>query len=187
VRPAPPAVGQPEIDLNQMALRFTQGAWASPLVCEHDGEARRGLRRVRVSAAPDDVIPPSNHMIIYPMGIPAGVRCYIDTGETQVEVAGSLTFHLEGFSRPDLAPREFSETLQRDGGFTFAIKSGSLDVGGKRVAFAGGKARFTLVRPGTDSFKRLADIEAPHKLALALTAPDGTSVALDLAMVGPGR
>ena len=89
-----------------------------------------------------------------------------------------------------LAPRpraeEFSETLQRDGGFTFEIKTGALEIGGKRTEFARGKARFTLVRPGTDASKRLADIEAPHKLALSLTAPDGTNVAFDIALVAPG-
>ena len=180
-----PGAGQPELDLNQMALRFTQGAFASPLVCEHGGEARRGLRRVRIDAASKDMIPPANHLVIYPMRIPEGVRCYLDSGEAQVDVAGSVTFHLEGFSRPDLAPREFQETLQRDGGFTFTIKGGSLDVAGKRVEFAGGKARFSLVRPGTDAWKRLQDLEAPHRLSMQLDAPDGTRVAFDLAMVGP--
>jgi len=182
-----PAAAQPELDLNEMALRFTQGAYASPLTCEHEGSARRGLRRLRIDAASKDMIPPSNHLVVYPMGIPEGVRCYLDTGETQVDVAGSVTYHLEGFSRPDLAPREFQETLQRDGGFTFSIKAGSLDVGGKRVEFAGGKARFTIVRPGTDAWKRLKDVEAPLKLTLSLDAPDGTEVAFDLGMVGPGR
>jgi hypothetical protein len=181
-----PAAAQPALDLNEMALRFTQGSWASPLVCEHGEAVRRGLRRLRIAPAPKDIVPPANHLVIYPMGIPEGVRCYLDTGETQVDVAGALTYHLEGFSRPDLAQKEFSETLQRDGAFTFEIKTGALEIGGKRTEFAGGKARFTLVRPGTDASKRLADIEAPHKLALSLTAPDGTNVAFDIALVAPG-
>jgi hypothetical protein len=181
-----PAAGQPELDLNEMALRFTQGQYASPLNCEHEGAARRGLRRVRIDAASKDVIPPANNLVVYPMGIPEGVRCYLDTGEKQVDVAGSVTYHLEGFSRPDLAPREFQETLQRDGGFTFTIKAGSLDVAGKRVDFKDGKARFTLVRPGTDPWKRLQDLESPLKLTLSLEASDGTQVSFDLAMSRPG-
>ena len=161
-----PASAQPELDLNEMALRFTQGQYAAPLTCEHEGKRGAGLRRVRIDPASKDLTPPANHLIVYPLRIPEGVRCYLDTGEVQVDVAGSVTYHLEGFSRPDLAPREFQETIQREGGFTFTIKSGSLDVAGKRVEFAGGKARFSIVRPGTDPWKRLQDLDAPLKLTL---------------------
>jgi hypothetical protein len=181
-----PAAAQPELDLNEMALRFTQGQYAAPLTCEHEGKSRRGLRRLRVDPASKDTIPPANHLVVYPLRIPEGVRCYLDTGEAQVDVAGSITYHLEGFSRPDLAPREFQEKLQRDGGFTFTIKAGSLDVAGKRVEFKGGTARFSLVRPGTDPWKRLQDLDSPLKLTMTLDAPDGTQVAFDLAMVKPG-
>jgi hypothetical protein len=180
------AAAQPELDLNQMALKFTEGAWASPLVCAYEGNAKRGLRRLKISPGSKDLIPPSNHLVIYPMRIPDGIRCFLDTGETQVDIAGSLTFHLEGFSRPDLAPREFQETLERDGGFTFTIQSGALDIGGKRTEFKGGQARFSLPKRGSDSSKRLGDIESPHKLVLALSAPDGTSLSFDLALTRPG-
>jgi len=180
------AGGQDLADQNEMALRWTRGEWASPLLCEQAGEARRGLRRVVISAGSLDERPPRpNKLVFFPMKLPEGVRCYTDTGEPQPDVAGALTFHLESISRPDLGTREFQETLQREGGFGFAVRTGQLQVDGRRVDFAGGKARFDAVRRGSDAARRLRDLDAPHKLSLVLEAPDGTRLALDLALTRP--
>ena len=179
------APAQPMLDLNQMALQWTLGAWASPLICEGGEHSQRGLRKVTVASASRDLIPPSNRLTFYPMGIPAEVHCYLDTGEGQPEVSGSIVYHLESVSRPDLAGHDFQQTLQRLGGFDFTIRSGSLQIDGKKVDFAQGKARFEPVRPGTDSFRRLQDIQSPHKLALTLEAKDGTRLTLDLVQTGP--
>jgi hypothetical protein len=173
------------VDLNDLALRFTRGDWASPLVCEREGRALRGLRRVLVTQGPHDARPPANKLAFVPMQLPTGTRCYTDTGEAQPDLAGSLVFHLEGISRPDLATRQFQETLEREGGFSFAVTSGVLQVDGRKVDFEKGKARFEPVRRGTDAWRRLQDFEGPQKLALTIEAPDGTRVAVDLALARP--
>jgi hypothetical protein len=173
-------------DQNEIALRWTRGDWAAPLLCEKDGEARRGLRRVVIGAGSRDERPPQpNRMVFHPLRLPAGVRCTTDTGEPQPDVAGALTFHLEGISRPDLGVREFQETLQRDGGFQFVVRAGRLEIDGKPVDFTGGSARFETVRRGSDAWRRLQDLPSPHKLTLSLEAPDGTQVRFDLAQAGP--
>lgn len=174
------ATAQPMLDLNEMALRWTQGDWASPLVCEQEGRSARGLRRLLVVPGPRDRPPPSNKLTFIGMKLPAGVRCYTDTGEDQPDVAGSLVYHLEGISRPDLATREFQETLQREGGFRFSVRSGVLHVGDRKVDFAGGTARFEPVRRGSDAWRRLQDLEGVHKLSLVLEAGDGTRLSFDL-------
>jgi hypothetical protein len=176
------AAAQTLVDLNELALRLTRGDWASPLVCENQGRALRGLRRVLVTAGPRDARPPSNKLAFVPMNLPAGTRCYTDTGETQPDLAGSLLFHLEGISRPDLATRQFHETLEREGGFTFAVSAGVIQVDGRKVDFEKGTARFEPVRRGSDAWRRLQDLEGPEKLALTLVARDGTRLAVDLAL-----
>ena len=178
------AATQPLMDLNELALRWTRGDWASPLVCEHDGRARRGLRRVLVTAGPRDRPPLSNKLSFVALKLPGGARCYTDTGEDQPDVAGSLVYHLEGISRPDLATRQFQETLEREGGFRFDVRAGVLQVGERKVDFAGGTARFEPVRRGSDAWRRLQDLEGPHKLALVLEAGDGTRLAFDLVQAG---
>jgi hypothetical protein len=179
------ALAQDLQDLNQLALRWTRGEWASPLICEVNGDARRGLRRVVVGEASRDERVPSNRIAFASLKLPAGARCYTDTGESQVDVVGSLVYHLEKISRPDLGAREFQETLEREGGFRFAVGSGTLQVADRKVDFAGGAARFDRVRPGSDAWRRLQDLPSPHKLALTLEAPDGTRVALDLVLRPP--
>lgn len=183
-----PSRAQELADLNTIALRWTLGRWASPLLCEKDGAARRGLRRVVISPGSRNERPPRpNKIVFHPLRLPEGVRCYTDTGEPQPELAGALTFFLEGISRPDLGAREFHDALQRDGGFSFVVRAGQLEVDGRRVDFAGGKARFDAVRRGSDAARRLQDIDSPHKLSLTLEARDGTRVALDLALAPPDR
>ena len=174
------AGAQPMLDLNELALRWTRGEWASPLVCDRDGRVARGVRRILVDAGPRDRPPASNKLSFVAMKLPTGVRCYTDTGEAQPDVAGSLVYHLEGISRPDLAAREFQETLQREGGFAFAVRSGVLQVAERKVDFAGATARFEPVRRGSDAARRLQDFEGPHKLSLVVEARDGTRLAFDL-------
>ena len=147
------AATQPLVDLNELALRWTRGQFASPLICELDGHAKRGLRRVLVTAGPRDRPPLSNKLSFVAMNLPAGARCYADTGEDQPDVAGSVMYHLEGISRPDLATREFQETLEREGGFRFDVRTGVLQVGGRKVDFAGGTRA---LRAGASGQRRVA-------------------------------
>ena len=176
---------QPPRDLNDLARTWTWGEWASPLVCEVGGEPRRGLRRLFVGPAKRDLVPPANQLVFEPLGLPAGARCTIDTGEAQSDVAGSVFFHLEARSRPDISDHDFQEALQRDGGFTFKVTRGTLQIDARSVDFGGGSARFERARPGTDAWRRLQDLPSPQKLVLTLEAKDGTRLAFDLVRTPP--
>jgi hypothetical protein len=182
---ARPAPAQPLRDLNDLARAWTYGEWATPLVCELAGEPRRGLRRVLIGPASRDLVPRANKLVFEPLQLPAGARCTIDTGEVQPEIAGALFFHLEGHSRPDISDHDFQEALERDGGFAFKVKRGTLQVDGRGVDFAGGSARFERARPGTDAWRRLQDLPSPQKVVLTLEAKDGTRLAFDLVRTPP--
>jgi hypothetical protein len=183
---AAPGGSQPLLDLNEMALRWTQGQWGAPLVCDLAGDVRRGVRKILVTPGPRDARPPSNKLAFVPMNLPEKVHCATDTGEPQFEVTGALLFHLDAISRPDIANHEFQETLQREGGFDFTIERGSLKLADRSVDFAKGTARFELVRRGSDASRRLADFDGP-KLGLRLEARDGTRLAFDLVQPRPPR
>jgi len=181
------AAAQELRDLNDLARAFTYGEWATPLVCELDGEARRGLRRLLVGPASRDLVPRSNKLVFEPLELPPGAHCTIDTGERQPNVAGAVFFHLEGHSRPDISDHDFQEALQREGGFDFKVTRGVLQVDGRGIDFAAGRARFELARRGSDAWRRLQDWPDAHKLVLTLEAKDGTRLAFDLVRTPPRR
>src|SRR4029453_18436052 len=54
----PSAGAQPLQDLNELALGWTRGEWASPLGCGSGGEAPRGPRPLLVPGGPRDSRPP---------------------------------------------------------------------------------------------------------------------------------
>jgi hypothetical protein len=183
--------GEVPADLTLLSLAWARGEYRAPLVCEIEGTAHRGLRRVLVSPGPRDARPISNRLAFFDLEVPAGTRCSLETGEEQPNLVGSVFFTLEAVSRPDIAARDFEAALRRDGGFEFTIRSGRLGVGPpgdplpslRQVDFAGGRARLHLVERGSDAFRRMASLPAPRKLSLQLGAPDGTRIDLDLAQL----
>jgi hypothetical protein len=179
------ATAQPLRDLNDLARAWTYGEWATPLVCELDGEPRRGLRRILVGPASRDLVPRANKLVFEPLQLPPGTRCTIDTGEVQPDVVGALYFHLEAHSRPDISDHDFQEALERDGGFGFKVKRGTLQIDGRGIDFAGGSARFERARPGSDAWRRLQDLPSAQKVVLTLEAKDGTRLAFDLVRTPP--
>ncbi|HEX2486247.1 MAG TPA: hypothetical protein VHQ66_13140 [Myxococcota bacterium] len=172
-------------DLNDLARAWTYGQWATPLVCELNGEPRRGLRRVLVGPASRDLVPRSNKLVFEPLKLPPEAGCTIDTGERQPDVGGAVYFHLEGHSRPDISDHDFQEALQREGGFEFKITKGTLQIDERPVDFAFGRARFEVARRGTDAWRRLQDLPGAPKLVLTLEAKDGTRLAFDLVRTPP--
>jgi hypothetical protein len=178
---------QPMMDLNQRALAWTSGEYVAPLVCEFPHGVKRGVRKLRVTRGPRHVRPATARLSFPGMELPEGTTCTNDTGSPQPNVTGSVLFHLSAISRPDIADHEFAEAIERNGGFTFDIRDGTLAIAGEPVDFEDGEARFTLVRPGTDAHRRLKDVPGLRKLELQLTAPDGTELVLDLAQGPPTR
>jgi hypothetical protein len=178
-------------DLTLLSLAWSRGDYRAPLVCEIEGSAHRGLRRVLVSPGPRDARPISNRLAFFDLEVPAGTRCSLETGEPQPNVVGSVFFTLDAVSRPDIAARDFEASLRRDGGFDFSIRKGTLGIGPpgdplpslRQVDFTGGSARLHVVERGSDAFRRMASIPSPRKLSLHLEAPDGTRLELDLAQL----
>ena len=178
---------EPMLDLNQRALAWTGGDYIAPLVCEFPDGVKRGVRKLRVTPGPRHIRPSTARLSFPGMELPPGTTCTNDTGTAQPNVTGSVLYHLKAISRPDIADHEFTEALERDGGFTFDIREGVLEVSGEKVDFKDGHARFSQVVPGSDAFRRLQDIPGLRKLGLTLTAPDGTELLLDLSHGPPAR
>ncbi|MGI9430902.1 MAG: hypothetical protein ACR2PQ_01725 [Myxococcota bacterium] len=181
------ATAEPMLDLNQRALAWTAGDYIAPLVCEFPHGVKRGVRKVRVTRGPRHLRPPAARLSFPGMELPPGTTCTNDTGTAQPNVTGSLLYQLEAISRPDIADHEFTEALERNGGFTFTIREGVLEISGEKVDFKGGQASFHQIVPGSDAFRRLQDIPGLRKLGLTVTAPDGTELLLDLAQGPPSR
>lgn len=176
-------------DLALLALEWTRGVYRSPLLCELEGETRRGLRRILVT--PDSRRggrEPSNQIAFYDLEVPEATKCHSDVGGDEPNVVGRLRFEHDARSRPDTARYEFKKALEREGGFTFQVEAGTLRVGPaaakpealEAVEFAGGTLEVSRIEPGTDAARRLADFGRTRKLRLELEAPDGTSLAFDL-------
>jgi hypothetical protein len=179
-------------DLNRMALDWASGDFRSPLVCEIDGAARLGFRRVTISPGP----PTSEQLVaqvrFFDLELPAGTRCNTETTKDVQNVLGTLALTHRGRSRPDTAQRDFASALRREGGFEYEIVSGRLelapahDPAAKRsVDFRGGRARLDEVKRGSDAWRRLNEYPSPRKLTLRVDAPDGSSLELDLVGLPP--
>lgn len=189
---AQPRGGAPT--LGHLALAWLHGDYRAPIVCEIDEVPRRALRRVRIVPGPSGTHRPSDRIVFHDLEAPAGTRCHDELGNDEPNLIGSVTLVWEGRDdRPDLAEHEFSETLRREGGFSFPIATGALRMGaaGTPVAelspvdFKGGRARVRAVTRGTDAFRRLADFGPRRKLVLVLEAPDGARLELDLVAFAP--
>jgi len=167
-------------DLNQRALQWLRGRWASPVVCERDGDAHRTLRRLVISPAPRHVRPRADRLAFYGVEVESASRCTDAMGVAAPDVRGTLLLSLPGISRPDLAQADFQRALRQNGGFDFAIVSGRLRLTGwgdapepRIVDFAGGTIRARAVRRGSDAARILADLDGPRKLTLEVESPDG--------------
>ena len=178
----------PEGDLNQLALQWATGRYASPLVCEFDDTPRRGLRRVVITSGPPHIRPAIDRIVFVDLDAAAASRCFTDLGQSVANVLGSIEIRLSGHSRPDTAAREFTIALRREHGFEFDIITGTLrfeEVGPdapppRTIDFAGGKARIHLVKPGSDLARLLKDFPGVRKLLLELEAEAGERLRLPL-------
>lgn len=183
---------EPRADLNQIALAWSRGDWRAPLVCTMEGTPHRGLRRVLVGPGPRNAARPSNRLQLFDLEVPGGTHCTDANGRPQPNARGSVYFHWEGRSRPDTAQHDFVGLLRRESGVDFRIRRGRLrlgedtgEAGFREIDFGGGTARFSLVKRGSDAYRRLAGFGDRRKLALLLESPDGERLELDLVQLGP--
>ena len=182
--------------LSTLALLWTQNDYRAPLICEIDGQPMRALRRVKIQTGPQTSTRALNRLSFRDLEAPPGTRCYGEEGGDQPNVIGNVTLVFDGRSRPDTAQHDFDETLRRKGGFTFRVASGLLRIGKASatpdsmdaVPFKGGRVTVSVVRRGSDAFRRLAEFGPREKRILTLEAPDGRTWSFDLvAWAAPDR
>lgn len=176
-----------------LALAWTLGDFRSPLLCEVEGSPFRVLRRVRISPRRATGHRPTVRVQFYDLDSPGETRCYSEEGEPEQNLIGVLEIiHEARRDRTDLAEREFTELLRREGGFRFKIKTGVLRQGTPGVDpedlalvdYSEGTLEVRQVERGQDAFRRLADFGDRRKLTLRIEAPDGTTLRFDLAQLG---
>jgi hypothetical protein len=176
---APPARAQLP-DLNLIALDWLRGRWASPVVCQRDGDATRALRRLVVAPGPVHARPVSDRITFHGVDVEGASRCSDAVGVPAPDVRGSILVTLPGTSRPDFARSDFQRALRETGGFDFEVVSGRLRLLGwgdeakpRLVDFAGGTVRAREVRRGSDAARILADLDGPRKLTVEVESADG--------------
>ncbi|MEN8182108.1 MAG: hypothetical protein ABFS46_06190 [Myxococcota bacterium] len=171
--------------MNGLALHWARGDFRAPLVCELEGVAHRGFRRIAVDVGPRQIKPPVNRLRFYDLDIPPEAACVTETRGPTPNVIGFLSFLRRGPPRPDMAQREFTSILKREGGFSYDVARGRLRILSpgseeREIDFQGGTVRFSKIRRGSDDWRRLAEFPAQRKLKLVVEAPDGTRLEFDL-------
>lgn len=177
-----------DLALSELALRWAEGEFGSPLICHIDGEPVRGLRRISIES---DALRTRNavaRISFTDLEIENATRCFTELSPSEPNIIGWIQIRLPGSHGRDTGQRDFREAIRRKRGFEFAIKAGVLGIQQvrqplappKRVQFSGGTATLTGVRPGTDTARLLGGFKTPRKLLLELEAKDGTKLAFPL-------
>jgi hypothetical protein len=177
------------ISVNDLAVDWARGRFASPVVCTFDGEPARGMRRVTISAGATHSRPRLARIQFKDIEAEDASRCISDMGRSVPNIRGSLEIHLAGTRPRDTAMRDFKSELRRNYGFEFVVASGRLqiepigsDSEAQVVDFKGGTAGLFEVRPGSDAARLLADFSSPRKIFLSVEAKDGTRIEIPLFM-----
>lgn len=186
----PPAASAQQPDLNLLAIDWARGRYASPLFCEIDGEARRGLRRLLITPGPRHVRPPVGRIVFVKLEVEEATRCFTALGEPSPNIWGQLQIRVAGRSQPDTARRDFDAMLRRKDGFEFEVPEGRLQIQtvGKdappprTLPLRGGRANLRFVMTGTDDSRLLDDLPGEREVELKIEAPGGEIVRLPLVL-----
>jgi len=178
------------ISLNDFAVDWARGRFASPVVCIFEGEPTRGMRRVTISAGPVHARPRVARVQFKDIEAEEASRCTSDLGHSVSNVRGTVEIHLAATQPRDTAMRDFKSELRRNHGFEYVISSGRLrfdpigEAPGKTqtVNFQGGTAGLFEIRPGSDAGRLLADFSSPRRVLLTLEAKGGKRLEIPLFM-----
>lgn len=180
---APPAQAQgaPPTSLNDFVLIWSQGNYATPLVCKIEGKSHRGLRRILIE--PQNRNRRMAEAVVTFVDLEAGeaTRCFTEIGGDAPNITGQLTVRHAVTKSRDTAKRDFSNELRRKRGFTLNVVSGTLtlsDVGGVDGAsdvldLRGGEMSIRILRPGSDAVRLLKDLPSPRQVELVFTTQAG--------------
>jgi hypothetical protein len=186
--PPGPAAGQAGPDLNDLVVDWATGRYASPVMCEIDGELVRGVRRVILR--PHHTLGRPTRLAVHFIDMKPGeaTRCIDSTGAPQPNVQGKLLLAVPGIPHPETATRDFKRALQRDKGFSLEVTEGVLKLqdvavpspSPRLVDYRGGEASLRLVLPATDAARELAPFPSPRKLVLIVVSEGGPPLELPL-------
>jgi len=180
------AAAQGPPDLNLLVIDWASGAFASPVMCEIDGEVVRGIRRLTLVPHQDVDRRVVAVLQFVDMEIDEASRCFDTLGHTMPNLVGKLYLRVPGRSRPDTARLDFKRALERERGFTFEVLRGALKVTEASkppseptvVDFRGGEVRITMIAPASDADRQLAPFRSARKALLQLKSRG--EVSLDL-------
>lgn len=190
---APPIVARAQSggpDFNLRALDWARGRYASPLLCEMDGTAVRGVRRLLIAPGPRHVRPPVGRLVFVKLEVDPGARCFAEIGGDVPNIAGTLQIRHPSTAGSDLAARQFDIALRRERGFEYHIPEGHLVVQplganpgpARRVDFRGGRVRLHIAGPGSDAERLLSDLPPGRRAVLELESREGETLRLPVAM-----
>ena len=168
-------------DLNQLALFWSQGDFAAPVICEVDGVAKRGLRSIKISPVAKRPPSSSNRITFLDLDLESPTHCFDFFGKAEANVIGSLVIRLPGRSRQDTAQHDFMAELKHQDGFEFSITEGSLRMGqpGTEVNalpvhdLRGGTAFLRRLPAGSDEALLMAEFISARKFELILRTNKG--------------
>lgn len=179
-------------DAVDLALAWSRGAFASPVVCRFGERAERGLRRVLIATGPRTSEQRVNRVQFFDLDATGSTGCLDELGAQEPNVIGTLyVTHKSRRPHSDTPERDLKQDLAR-GPLEYEIVSGRLRVGPasqpsdalRDVDFAGGTLRIGMIEPNSDDARRIGDLPGLRQLRLEAIADDDTHVVVPLVEVG---
>lgn len=178
-------------DAVDLALAWSRGAFASPVVCRFGERAERGLRRVLVAKGPRTSEQRVNRVQFFDLDAPGSDGCVDELGAEEPNVIGTLhVTHRSRRPHSDTPERDLKQDLER-GPLEYEIVGGRLRVGSaakppdalRGVDFGGGTLRLGIIEPNSDDSRRIADLPGKRQVRLEVIAEDDTRVVVSLVEV----
>lgn len=178
-------------DTVDLALAWSRGAFASPVVCRFGERAERGLRRVLVAKGPRTSEQRVNRVQFFDLEAAGSNGCVDELGAEELNVIGTLyVTHKPRRPHSDTPQRDLEQDLER-GPLEYPIVSGRLRVGSaanppdalRDVDFGGGTLRLGIIEVNSDDSRRIADLPGKRQLRLEAVAKDATRVVVPLVEV----
>jgi hypothetical protein len=178
-------------DAVDLALAWSRGGFASPVVCRFGDRAERGLRRVLITKGPRTSEQRVNRVQFFDLDAPGSSGCVDELGAEEPNVIGTLYVAARSRRpRSDTPERDLKQDLER-GPLEYEIVSGRLRVGSaskpadalRDVDFGGGTMRIGIMEPGSDDARRIADLPGLRQLRLEVVADDDTRIVVPMVEV----
>lgn len=178
-------------DAVDLALAWSRGGYASPVVCRFGERAERGLRRVLIAKGPRTSEQRVNRVNFFDLDATGSTGCVDELGAEERNVIGAIyVTHKPRRPHSDTPERDMKQDIER-GPIEYQIVSGRLRVGSaamaadalREVDFGGGTLRIGMIEPGSDDARRIADLPGLRQLRLEVVAEDDTRVVVPLVEV----